>query len=153
MSDKSKQILDRLNAKYPEVRLSFGYIGNCSISFDDRSWGFFTKVPMPLKRHCFSYGWTSTDKVDEFLDNVEDKLDQWIQTQVFPQVARCYRSFEVNVRPSFYKTVEKMLESLGASFAVKGGSGHFVFSIQFKTLPELQEILTPFGLLDIKPSF
>jgi hypothetical protein len=152
MSDKSKQILDRLNAKYPDVHLSFGYIGNCGISFDDRSWGFFTRVPMPLQKHCFSYGWTSTDKLDEFLNNVEEKLDQWIATQVFPHVTHCYRSFEVNVQRHFSDTVEKMLKSLGADFTVKG-CGHFVFYIQFKTLVDLQELLLPFGLLKIQTSY
>src|SRR5688572_30645555 len=51
---------ETLKAKYPEAQLSFGYIGNCGHdrygAFDDRSWYFFTQIPLGTTRAKLSLG-------------------------------------------------------------------------------------------------
>lgn len=39
-----QECVKELAAKYPQVGLTFGYIGNCGPGYDDRSWFVFTKV-------------------------------------------------------------------------------------------------------------
>ncbi len=42
-----ESILEELKAKYPQIKLSFGYVGNVGKGYgtwDDLNWTFFTKV-------------------------------------------------------------------------------------------------------------
>lgn len=79
---------EELKAKYPEVGLSFGYIGNLDIRYDDRRWSFFTQVPIQgtwgLDRMHF--GDYRTGELREFAKEAERNLETWIQTRALPRI-------------------------------------------------------------------
>lgn len=73
--------------KYPEVRLTFGYIGNIyeSEDLDERGWKFFTRLPpVPGDRDFYGspgfphYG-VATVKLPELLKQAEKELEPWLR--------------------------------------------------------------------------
>lgn len=88
---RCEELLAALQAKYPQVGLTFGYIGNDDARFgDDRSWMFFTKVVRPDEARAFSWGRYGTDQLDLLAALAERDLERWIVARVLPavQVAR-----------------------------------------------------------------
>jgi hypothetical protein len=70
-----------LAAAFPELGLSFGYIGNCDMGpyarWDDRSWRVFTNRCGEDGRSC-SWGYAHTDTLDHMLDVIrEGRLARW----------------------------------------------------------------------------
>jgi hypothetical protein len=95
------RLCKQLQVKYSKVKLSFGYIGNCSMpamsktnphAFDDRSWRFFTQVTKPREAqypgvdYRFSYGNYSTENLDKFWAVAKDDLEDWLKLNVLPHV-------------------------------------------------------------------
>jgi len=135
------ELKKQLAEKYPQIGLTFGYIGNLERWGDDRSWYFFTKVRPPQSDNCLSFGSCRTDKLDEFIAKAERELENWIVERVLPHAEHVYRSFDVVVPLHVAPIVEKTLKAHGASFGMRGG-GRFSFSLQHKTLEDIREIVT-----------
>lgn len=82
---------DELKAKYPEIGLSFGYIGNDDIRYDDRSWMFFTQVLSEgqwgyTRMHFGGYRTADLPKfAKEALDPARG-LENWIKTRALPRL-------------------------------------------------------------------
>ncbi len=153
-----EDIKHALRAKYPEPRLSFGYIGNCSsfdpkcpAYWDDRLWMFFTKVPKPYKQYgksgTFSLTIGSTKQTEEEEKNHIDwwffEIEVWMKEVVVPHQADVYRSFNVETSMADATYAERLLGEAGASFGGRG-CGRFNFSIRYWTLDDIKRLL-PFA--------
>jgi hypothetical protein len=151
--ERCRALLDTLKAKYPEVRLSFGYVGNCSSRYDDRSWRFFTKVMDPKDApYTFSwglYGGYTSENLDKMADDAAVKLEPWIQAVVRPHIDGVYRNFEATVEWRDAATVENLLHKNGASFGMRGG-GRFAFSIRHAKLADIEKWLAPYNPTVVK---
>lgn len=134
------ELKNRLAAKYPDIGLTFGYIGGVHTWGDDRRWYFFTAVRPPHKDSCLSWGSCSTEKLDEFLAKAERELEAWIIAKVLPEAKHVYRAFEVRVPGEYAESVEAALIRAGASFGIRG-HGWFDFSLRYKTLEDIQQIV------------
>lgn len=75
--DRADALVLRLNAKYPEAMLSFGYIGNLSAQHDDRGWFFFTKLATP-DRSNYRYALGSTAVLESTVAKAESNLEDWL---------------------------------------------------------------------------
>lgn len=42
--EKMERLVKELAVAFPDLGLSFGYIGNCGRNYDDRGWKVFTRV-------------------------------------------------------------------------------------------------------------
>lgn len=139
-----EELKKELAAKYPEVGLTFGYIGNCGSGYDDRSWYFFTKISIPGQKYG-GMKWgrgVRTAQVDEMVARAASgELEQWIIDECLPNLKHRWRSFYVYV-PDYRRSliVEKELERVGCSFGSRGG-GRMSFSVRYKTLEDIQAIV------------
>lgn len=59
-----------LAAQYPQLGLSFGYIGDLGRNYDDRSWRVFTKLVDKTGRSV-SFGYHSTEELADLAARVE----------------------------------------------------------------------------------
>lgn len=78
-----QQAMDR---KYPELGLTFGYVGNCDLMsdrWDDRSWKFFTKCATPACHNAcdVSFGGVPTTQMGRLMIQAERELDDWCAQQ------------------------------------------------------------------------
>ncbi|MDB4490241.1 hypothetical protein N9045_01860 [bacterium] len=101
-----EQILKDLKTKYPQVELSFGYIGEVGKgygTYEDLNWYFFTKVwdhrPNRFYKNCHSFGLGQTARKDSMEKNPvalkEAKRDiiGWIEGVVLPDLGKpCTRT-------------------------------------------------------------
>lgn len=76
-SERYEQLVDELKAKYPQHRLSFGYIGNDSVRWgDDRCFRIFTRYRVYATGSSESfhlYGW----KALTFDEQRERLIREW----------------------------------------------------------------------------
>ena len=86
--DKCEDLVKELNQRYPAAGLSFGYIGNVSHQYDDRSWRFFTKIK-PIfdnksqfhqSRNNWSFGSCATGDVPHLYAYAKRLLEAQIRT-------------------------------------------------------------------------
>lgn len=70
-------------AEHPRLGLSFGYIGNCGIGYDDRSFRVFAKLATPrCHGGCdVSFGSHGPDRLGDLLVAVERRLPAWLIEQ------------------------------------------------------------------------
>jgi hypothetical protein len=84
---RCEELLAALQAKYPQVGLTFGYIGNDDARWgDDRSWMFFTKIPYSDGSGTYSFGRYGTQELGLLIDRAEVELENWIVARVIPCV-------------------------------------------------------------------
>ena len=144
MSNARKRLdvlLQQMRERYPDVGLSFGYIGNCGAGFDDRSFMFFTKVKPLGEANCLSFGHADTAGLDAFADRCDGHLERWIEEKVQSNVKDVYRNFRVVGPWSVNAGVEQVIEQqLGLHCGQKGG-GRFEFSAQWLTIETLRKAL------------
>jgi len=83
-------LFEDLKTRYPEVGLSFGYIGNIETWGDDRYWYFFTQVqgqgtwgPERMK-----FGGYLTERLPEFSEKAQADLERWIKTVALPKAGK-----------------------------------------------------------------
>ena len=79
-------LLKEMQAKYPALGLTFGYVGNCdlgSMRWDDRSWKYFTKCATPACTYgCdVSFGGVGTSQLGRLMIQAEQQLDDWCAEQ------------------------------------------------------------------------
>lgn len=79
-------LVDEMKAEHPNLHLSFGYIGNCSLGgqgHDDRNWYVFTKLASPAARvGCdVSFGGYATNRLGRFHAHAARELSAWCRTQ------------------------------------------------------------------------
>lgn len=84
--DTLRDMLADMQAKYPALGLTFGYIGNCDLyggRWDNRSWKFFTKCATPdCTGACnVSYGGHATGQLGRLMIEAERELDSWCAKQ------------------------------------------------------------------------
>jgi len=82
----SKILRDAMEAarvRFPELGLSFGYIGNLERWGDDRSWRIFTKLSDGPTSCCnVSWGRVNTDRLDTLATpDALARLDAWLEKQ------------------------------------------------------------------------
>ncbi len=70
-------------AAHPRLGLSFGYIGNCGIGYDDRSFRIFAKLATP---NCHgacdvSFGHHGVDHLGDLVVAVERRFPAWLAEQ------------------------------------------------------------------------
>lgn len=74
--------LKEAQARFPFIGLTFGYIGNCGLNYDDRAWYFFTTVAHESSTpysEAHKLGGYITDQLPQFALRVQDKsFDQWL---------------------------------------------------------------------------
>jgi hypothetical protein len=134
-------LLQQMRKRYPDVALSFGYIGNCGAGFDDRSWMFFTKVKPLGHANCLSFGHSDTAGLDAFADRCDGHLERWLENIVQPNVKDVYRNFRIVGPWRINEHVERVIEDqLGLHCGLKGG-GRFEFSAQWLTVETLNKAL------------
>jgi len=90
--DRINAQVERLKKHFPQLQLSFGYIGNCSLSMnaqpgdknDDRAWYVFTKVrpvmsvcATPSDSRMQSWGGYETNRMTEMSYQIEERLTNW----------------------------------------------------------------------------
>jgi hypothetical protein len=79
-----------LKAKYPQIGLSFGYIGNVENWGDDRHWYFFTEVlgegNWGLER--INFGGYRTSELPKFAKEAREKLEPWIKRRLLPKLEK-----------------------------------------------------------------
>jgi hypothetical protein len=96
--DPYRVILMRLQEKYPEIGLSFGYIGNIRHNHQKEDiarlqWSYFTKIwdhrPHRIYDNCHSFliGVTET-KENRMPEDLENQLEQWIQNTVLQDIGK-----------------------------------------------------------------
>jgi len=90
--ERCETLLKEMQELFPQVGLSFGYIGNVERWGDERSWKFFTKVKLPGRDmfydNCASFGYASTDNLDKLADEAENSLRHWLETKVAPHASK-----------------------------------------------------------------
>lgn len=96
---RCETLLKKMQAAYPDVGISFGYVGNCGIGYDDRSWYFFTKVINPKGYYqggTFQFGdGVRTPNLDKLADQAEAGLETWLREKVQPHAADRYRTYHI----------------------------------------------------------
>lgn len=136
-----------LNKKYPQVHLSFGYLGNCGTDrcgfFDHRSWYFFTNV------QGLRWGGNSTAEVGILETKAELGLEAWLIANVLPHAEHARWTYRVVVDRIFAERAEKLLAANGASFCVRS-SNYFVFTMGNSSVQALSELLAVCRPLEIK---
>jgi len=144
MSNARKRLdvlLQQMREKYPEIGLSFGYIGNCGAGFDNRSWMFFTKVKPLCHANCLSFGHSCTAGLDNFADRCDAHLEHWLEEKVQSNVKDVYRNFRVVGPWEINQQIEQVIEqTLGLCCGLKSG-GRFEFSAQWLTVEALKRAL------------
>lgn len=135
-------LLTQMKECYPDVQLSFGYIGNCGECFDDRFWMFFTKVRPIGESNCLSFRHAAThSQLESLADFAETHLDLWLEEQVQPHVKDVYRDYRIIVDHAAFDAVERVIEQeMGLRCGRKGG-GRFEFSAQWLTVDTLNDAL------------
>lgn len=134
-------LLTQMKEKYPDVLLSFGYIGNCGDDFDNRSWMFFTRVKPLGESNCLGFGHSDTLGLDAFATRCEGYLEQWLENKVQPNVGDVYRNFRVVGPWEINEYVERVIEQdMGLCCGRKGG-GRFEFSGQWLTIEVIRHSL------------
>jgi hypothetical protein len=76
-------LIEAMRLTYPELGLSFGYIGNCGQWGDDRCWCVFTKLSSkPAANACnVSWGYANTQDVAKLATPVRlGQLECWIKS-------------------------------------------------------------------------
>ncbi len=63
--DKMEALVKELAVAFPGLGLSFGYIGNCGLGYDDRGWRVFTNKRDPKYGLSVSYCLGGSDDVEE----------------------------------------------------------------------------------------
>lgn len=83
-------LFGELRDQYPEIGLTFGYIGNYESWGDDRHWYFFTEVPIQGNwgMDRMKFGSYKTADLPLFSKLAKEKLKPWIQTQVLPRLKK-----------------------------------------------------------------
>lgn len=90
-SIKLQALTNKLKARYPELGVSSGYIGNFGLMNDDRRWMVFTSV----ERH----GWGHAGTVTQFVRDLTEKrwgVRCWLNSVAV--VVKQRRLNEMNVR-------------------------------------------------------
>lgn len=69
--------------EHPRLGLSFGYLGNCGIGYDDRSFKIFAKLATPRCHGAcdVSFGGHGPDRLGDLLVAVERRLPAWLVEQ------------------------------------------------------------------------
>jgi hypothetical protein len=78
---RCEDLMKQMRDKFPELGLSFGYIGNCDLfgnKWDDRSWKFFTKI-CDQKAYRISFGNSSTQDAGRLANEAEKLFEAWCQ--------------------------------------------------------------------------
>ncbi len=79
--------MELLRPRFPDLNLSFGYVGNCSFGgprgYDDRSWKVFTTLATPrcLNACDVSFGGQPTAYLGKLVQLVESDLEPWCVEQ------------------------------------------------------------------------
>ncbi len=85
-SPTTQLLLKTLQQQYPQVGLSFGYVGEDSYWSDDRLWYFFTEVVREGETEPLAFGGYQTNELYELEVAALLRLEQWIQDVVLPHV-------------------------------------------------------------------
>lgn len=125
-----------LAAKYPEIGLTFGYIGNIERWGDQRCWKFFTRVCFPAQQYGASWGSYDSDDLNVMLADAKAKLERWIIDKVLPHQADRWRTFTISGHNARF--LRQSIEQIGGSY---GSDGQNVqrFSIRYVTLEQLRQ--------------
>lgn len=138
------QLLKDLREKYPDVGLSYGYIGNWESWGDERSWYFFTKVGMPDGRDSFKWGGFRTVDTPAMLEKAWQDLEDWIRVKVLPHIRHRWRTFKITGR-DLTQVADYLNLRYGCKFGVQGYR-ILLFSLQYITLEDLtKELETHFS--------
>lgn len=103
-----EQILKQLKAEYPQIELSFGYIGQVGKgygTYEDLSWYFFTKVwdhrPNRFYSNCHSFSIGQTARKNNMeqdpvaIKEAKRDIVGWIKDVVLPDLGKpCSRTSE-----------------------------------------------------------
>lgn len=80
--ERCQALLTRLQAAYPEAKLTFGYIGNVySNGDDDRSWMFWAgayRTTGFYYGNSASFGRADSAALDKLADKAERELEAWV---------------------------------------------------------------------------
>lgn len=78
---RCEELLTKMKDRYPEIGLSFGYIGNLSIANDDRQWKYFTNVRAATTSTSSnnSFGRHTTAYLGKLMQKAEAELDGWCE--------------------------------------------------------------------------
>lgn len=83
--EKIEAVVKLMQDRFPELRLSFGYIGNCDLAgggnrYDDRSWRIFTGVRDAKRYHLsVSFGGAATAEIASLAFDVTSELENWCE--------------------------------------------------------------------------
>lgn len=94
--DALKAQVTKLAETYPDLGLTFGYIGNCDLfgqRWDDRRWYVFTKLATPASKGAcdISFGGYPTSQLGHLMIQAERKLEAWCQAKMEALTARTIR--------------------------------------------------------------
>lgn len=83
--EKIEAVVKLMQGRFPELKLSFGYIGNCDLAgggkrYDDRSWRVFTGVRDARRYHLsVSFGGAATSEIASLAFDVTSELENWCE--------------------------------------------------------------------------
>ena len=84
-SKKIHSLVETLAQKYPEAKLSFGYLGNYERWGDDTSWYIFSKLSYPGSKGHSSYTWGGTPGNDP---ECKQKIWEWAEANLVQAVTK-----------------------------------------------------------------
>jgi hypothetical protein len=82
--EQISKLVNELNAKFPQAKLSFGYIGNIERWGDDRGWNIWAKGFQTTQGFyagnppAFEFGTVGTDELDHLASRALIQLEKWI---------------------------------------------------------------------------